>query len=131
MKQPTTPAELAALHKLLKSDPQQYLSIVNSWIDKDPTDHHPYFSRHFAWMKVGSPQKALDDLNRAIALQSNPDPMSFLARGNAYRHLGEYKKPSMITIEEKQLIHRAGKPTPWAFSIRRIPTRGLAMSRRR
>lgn len=92
MKQPKTPEDLAELHKLLKSDPQGYLRVVNGWIDEDPSDHHAYFDRHFAWMKIGEPQNALDDLNKAIALRPKPDPMSFLARGNTYRHLGEYKK---------------------------------------
>jgi tetratricopeptide (TPR) repeat protein len=92
MKQPKTPTDLAELHQLLKNDPQGYLRVVNEWIDEDPTDHHAYFSRHFAWMKIGQPEKALDDLNKAIALELKPDPMSFLARGRVHRHLGEYEK---------------------------------------
>jgi tetratricopeptide (TPR) repeat protein len=90
MKEPTTPEEVSVLHKLLRSGPQRYLRIVNEWIAENPRNSHAYFDRHFAWMKLGERQRALDDLNKVIEL--DPEPVAFLSRGEVYRFLGEYEK---------------------------------------
>jgi tetratricopeptide (TPR) repeat protein len=89
MKEPRTPAETLTLHKILRSDPQRYLRIVNEWIQDNPENPHAYFDRHFAWMKIGEPLRALGDLNKVIELK--PDMVSFLSRGEVNRHLGEYE----------------------------------------
>lgn len=90
VKQPTTPDELLAMHEILRSDPQRYLQIVNGWIAQDPRNSSAYFSRHFVWMDIGEPRRALEDLHTVIELE--PTPISFLSRGHVYRHLGEYQK---------------------------------------
>lgn len=90
MKEPRTPAETLALHKILRSDPQRYLRIVNEWVQDNPENPHAYFDRHLAWMKIGEPQRALDDLNKVIELK--PDMVSFLSRGEVHRHMGAYEK---------------------------------------
>jgi tetratricopeptide (TPR) repeat protein len=90
MKQPATPEELLALHKLRRSDPQQYLRIVNRWIEANPKNSSAYFSRHFVWLALGEPQRALEDLDKVIALK--PTFISFMSRAHVYRHLGEYEK---------------------------------------
>jgi tetratricopeptide (TPR) repeat protein len=89
MKEPTTPEEALALHKILRTDPQRYLQIVNKWIEANPENSHAYFNRHRAWMRIGEPRKALDDLNEAIRLNRRPTALE--ARGEVYRHLGEYE----------------------------------------
>lgn len=90
MKEPRTAAETLALHKILRSDPQRYLRIVDEWIQDNPENPHAYFDRHLAWMKVGEPLRALGDLDKVIELK--PDMLSFLSRGEVHRHLGEYEK---------------------------------------
>lgn len=80
------------MHKMLRSDPERYLRIVNQWIADDPTDPSAYFDRHFAWMEIGEPQCALDDLNKVIELEPVTHPVSFMSRAHVYRHLGEYDK---------------------------------------
>jgi len=90
MKEPVTAEEALALHKILRKDPQRYLQIVDDWINENPTNSHAYFDRHRAWMKIGEPQRALADLNKAIEL--TPDQSAFEARGDVYRHLGEYER---------------------------------------
>jgi tetratricopeptide (TPR) repeat protein len=90
MKEPTTPEEVMVLHKLLRSDPQRYLQTVNKWIAENPRNSHAYFERHFAWMKIGEPRRALDDLNKVVEL--DPDQVSFKSRAEVYRHLGQYEK---------------------------------------
>jgi tetratricopeptide (TPR) repeat protein len=112
VKEPTTPEELLDVHKLLRSDPQRYLRIVNQWIDKNPANSHAYLDRHFAWMKLGEPRRALDDLNMAIGLKSKQDPMSFWARGLVYRHLGDYEK-SLEDFDRAEAIN----PKRWAEDI--------------
>ncbi len=63
VKEPTNADELQALHKMLRSDPQRYLRIVNEWIDENPANSHAYFDRHFAYAgggaaaRVGRPQR--------------------------------------------------------------------------
>src|SRR5262249_48556393 len=88
MKEPTTAEEVKVLHELLRSDTERYLQIVNEWIEENPRNSHAYFERHFAWMKLGDPQRALDDLNMVIQL--DPEPVAFRSRGQVHRHLGEY-----------------------------------------
>jgi len=90
MKEPTTPEEVLAMHKLLRSDPRRYLESVNEWLDANPRSSHAYYDRHLAWMHLGEPRRALEDLNKAIEL--NPDAAGFLSRGEVLRHLGEYNR---------------------------------------
>jgi len=42
-------------------------------------------------MHIGEPTRALEDLNKAIELERGTEPISFLSRGQVYRHLGEYE----------------------------------------
>lgn len=90
MKEPTTPEEVLAMHQILRSDPNHYLQITNDWISQDPNNSHAYFDRHFAWLKLDKPQRAIEDLDKVIEL--NPDQAAFLARGEVYRQIGEYQK---------------------------------------
>jgi tetratricopeptide (TPR) repeat protein len=90
-KQPSTPEELLALHKVLRSDPQRYLRIVNGWLEDDPKDVDAHFSRHLGWMKIGEPLRALEDLNKMVEIGSEPDAMFLMSRGMVYRHIGEYE----------------------------------------
>ena len=41
-------------------------------------------------MKLGEPQRALDDLNKVIELEL--EPVAFTMRGEVYRFLGQYQK---------------------------------------
>jgi len=88
LKEPSTAKEVHALHNILRSDPQRYLRIVNSWIDENPQNAHALFERHFAWMKIGDPRQALLDLNNVVEL--DPDMSAFFSRGLVHRHLGQY-----------------------------------------
>ncbi len=90
MKEPTTPEEVKVLHDLLRSDPQHYLQIVNGWIAENPANSHAYFDRHFAWMNLGEPRRALDDLNKVIEL--NPRLFQFCHAGKFTATSGEYEK---------------------------------------
>jgi tetratricopeptide (TPR) repeat protein len=90
MKEPMTPEEVSAFHEILRTDPQRYLSIVNGWIAENPGNSHAYFDRHSAWMQMGEPERAIDDLNKVIEIE--PEPVAFFMIGEVYRSLGEYQK---------------------------------------
>ena len=90
LKEPTTPEEVLALHKILRADPHRYLRIVNNWLNENPENAHALFERHLAWMETGEPKRALDDLNRAVEL--DPDMAAFFSRGLVHRHLGQYQQ---------------------------------------
>jgi tetratricopeptide (TPR) repeat protein len=107
MKEPTTPEEVKVLHDLLRSDPQRYLQIVDQWIAENPSNSHAYFDRHMAWMKLGDPQRALDDLNMVV--QIDPKPVAFWARGDVYRRIGEYEK-ALEDLDRAEAID----PAQWA-----------------
>jgi tetratricopeptide (TPR) repeat protein len=107
MKEPTTAEEVLAMHKILRTDPQRYLQIVNSWIDENPQSSHAYYDRHLAFMNLGEPHLGLADLNKAIELA--PNPSKFEARGDVYRYLGEYER----ALQDYQ-HGEAMNPTEWA-----------------
>lgn len=90
IEEPTTPEETLAVHKILRSDPQRYLRIVNEWLDENPANSHAYFDRHFGWMKIGEPRRALEDLNKVIEI--DPSMAAFFARALVHRHLGQYEQ---------------------------------------
>jgi tetratricopeptide (TPR) repeat protein len=104
MKEPTTPGEVKAFHKLLRSDPRRCLQIVNEWIAENPANAHAYFNRYFVWMKIGEPRRALGDLNKVIEL--DPEPVSLRTRGEVYRQLGEYET-ALEDFERGQSINPA------------------------
>jgi tetratricopeptide (TPR) repeat protein len=107
MKEPTTAEEVLAMHKILRKDPRHYLQIVNDWIDENPENSHAYYGRHLAFMKLGEPHRGLADLNKAIELA--PNQSRFEARGDVYRHLGEYER----ALQDYQQ-GEAMNPTEWA-----------------
>jgi tetratricopeptide (TPR) repeat protein len=88
IKEPATPEETLALHKILRSDPQRYLRIVNEWLSKNAENSNALFDRHFGWMKTGEPSRALQDLDKVIELK--PNTAAFFSRGLVHRHLGQY-----------------------------------------
>ena len=106
MKEPTTPEEVKVLHNLLRSDPQHYLQIVNKWIADNPGNSHAYFSRHFAWLELGDPRRALDDLT--VSIQLNPRPVAFWSRGKSIAASVNMKKPWRILIALSTSIPRNG-----------------------
>ena len=89
MKSPETPEELLEEHKLLRSDPETYLQIQSDRLRENPRNAEAYFARHYGWMEVGEPQRALEDLNKSIEIE--PKQIAWLYRGHVHRHLGQYQ----------------------------------------
>jgi tetratricopeptide (TPR) repeat protein len=82
--------EIKYFMNMLRTDPDGYLDIVNSWINNDPNDMHAYFDRHFAWLHMSKPRLAIEDLSKVI--EFNGDLIAFMTRGGVYRILGDHKK---------------------------------------
>jgi tetratricopeptide (TPR) repeat protein len=64
--------------------------MVDGWIKEDPESSYAYFDRHFAWLHLSEPRRALEDISKAIELK--PQPIAFKCRADVYRHIGEYEK---------------------------------------
>jgi tetratricopeptide (TPR) repeat protein len=64
--------------------------MANLWISANPDSSGAYFGRHQAWLKLGEPEKAIQDLTKSIALA--PSPVDYKCRGNVYRQIGQYAK---------------------------------------
>lgn len=90
MDEPTTPEEVLQMHKILKTDPHRYIEIVNGWICKNPMNANAFFDRHYGWINLGQPLRALADLNKNIEM--DPAPVAYSSRGEVYRQLGDYEK---------------------------------------
>jgi tetratricopeptide (TPR) repeat protein len=88
MKEPSTVEEVKMLHEMRRSDPRKYLKIVDDWIKENPSNHRAYFDRHFAWMSLGEPRRALADMDKVLELE--PDPLAYYSRAEVHKHLGEY-----------------------------------------
>ena len=89
MKEPATPEEVLELHKILRSDPQRYLQIVNDWIRENPENSHAYYSRHLGLERIGEPRRALEDLNKAIELAPSS---SAIFIGSSWRRLSASRR---------------------------------------
>lgn len=57
-----------------------------------PSSHINYFLRGSAYAKMGNYKTAVDDLNKAMELEKEPDGLSYALRGICYQELGLYDK---------------------------------------
>jgi tetratricopeptide (TPR) repeat protein len=76
--------------RLLRTDPQSYLAMIEERIAKDPDNPGNYFDRHFAWEQFGQLDRALADLNKALELEPEGKALLF-SRGTILRSLGRYE----------------------------------------
>ena len=76
-------------YKLLRSDPEKFLAMVQDHIRRYPRDPIGYFQRHHAWEKLGRKDLALKDLDYSLELE--PHWATFLSRGCLLRGMGRYE----------------------------------------
>jgi hypothetical protein len=117
--EPTTPEQIFALHKILRSDSQRFLRIVNDWIRENPKNSHAYFDRHLAWMKVGEPRRALEDLNKVIEI--DPEPVPFSRAGRFTGIWANTTRRLRTSAAARQSIPNSGKRMHSACSTKRTP----------
>ena len=75
-------------HGLLRSDPERYLALANAFVHQNPSHPDGYFSRHHAWMRLGRPDLALEDLDKSLSIERHH--VTLRSRGNVLRRLGRY-----------------------------------------
>jgi len=102
IKEPTTEEELLALHNLRESDPLRYIEIASDWIRNNPDNAYAYFGRHIAWLNLNNRDRALDDINTSIELES--DPISRNSRAEVYREIGDHEN-AIEDYENVRLTH--------------------------
>ena len=83
------PTEDGPDYKLLRSDPDKFLALVQEGIRWHPTASIGYFRRHHAWERLGRRDLALSDLDYCLRLE--PDCITFLARGRLLRNMGRHQ----------------------------------------
>lgn len=91
----------------LRSEPEQYLNLADEFIRQNPEDPHGYFTRHWAWKRLGRLDLALTDLDRS--LQIEPHAVTFRARAMVHRAMSRYGEA--IADFDKSL---AMDPESWA-----------------
>lgn len=87
MSKPTND-DLLRRHKLMYSNPQRYLAMINEDIRRNPSDPHPYFARHQLWHSLGRRDLALQDVNTSLSLEENPTVLEM--RGWLLCEMGRY-----------------------------------------
>jgi tetratricopeptide (TPR) repeat protein len=90
MKKPKAIDEIRQMHDILRDAPQRYLQVVNESIAANPNDSQAYFDRHYAWVNLGDPRRALADINKSIELE--PKPVSYTCRAQVHRQMGNHRK---------------------------------------
>ena len=95
---------------MLWNEPEKYIEMISGFIKADPTDHVGYFSRHQAWVRVGRLDKALDDIDRAIAL--NDSVIGHLSRGKILSSLGRYQE-ALADFNRAEELDPAGWVDCW------------------
>jgi tetratricopeptide (TPR) repeat protein len=74
----------------MSEDGIAYRALADERIRKDPRDPNAWFLRHYAWPRRWYPERALTDLDKALALQAHP--MLHQARGTMLRELRRYEE---------------------------------------
>jgi tetratricopeptide (TPR) repeat protein len=73
---------------LLKKSPEKFLELANEFVRDQPEHSGGYFSRHFAWEKLGQVERALEDLRTAHRL--GPKVTDFYAMGRVLHSAGRF-----------------------------------------
>ena len=102
-----TPEQFDLRHLLLKKDPQKYVDTMTTHIDKNPQDRRAYFARHQGWNRLGHPEKAIGDLDAAIALGAHP--VYHLSRGQILAKLGRHHE----ALQDYATAEAMTSPSEW------------------
>lgn len=103
-------ADLLKHFGMLRSDPRGSLKLHDAFVAQHPSDPHGYYARHQVWVRLGRRDLALDDLNKAIAIE--PNATRFEDRGTLLRDLGLYRQ----AIEDFNRA-QALEPDEWKHSL--------------
>jgi len=82
--------DLEAHFGLLKESPEKFLELANKFVKNHSEHAGGYFSRHFAWAKLGQMQRALEDIETSLRLE--PHGATYRAKGKLLHQMGRYQK---------------------------------------
>jgi tetratricopeptide (TPR) repeat protein len=73
-----------------RKDPQGYLAYAHGLVAQDPSNADAYIERSWAWDTIGRKDMALEDMDRAVALE--PGTGTHELRAYVLRDLGRYRE---------------------------------------
>lgn len=85
-----TPDEALVEHRLLRESPEKYIEKMSAFIGAHPDDSSGYFARAGGWQILRRLDKALEDIDRSLALDEKP--ITLLTRGELLMELGHYEE---------------------------------------
>ena len=85
-----TPEGFERQMELLRRDPRAYIAMIDRELAETPNDSNLYFDRHQGWDSLGDLHRALEDINRAIAIED--DSISRACQGRLLMRLGRYRE---------------------------------------
>ena len=103
-----TPEGFMRRHELRRRDPRAYIAMIDRELADDPDNRNHYFSRHLGWDTLGDLHRALEDIDRSIALGDHPAPR--LAAGEILMQLGRYREALAMLARGEAM----GTPEQWA-----------------
>ena len=89
---PPIPGEhplLTEARNCCRDAPEHSLALSNQFLEIHPDDPDGLESRHNAWLELGRPDLALNDVNAALAVRANSG--SYFTRALVYRALGDHE----------------------------------------
>ena len=107
---PVTYEDLRTQLALLKTEPEKYLELADQFVRENPTHAGGYFSRHFAWKRLGKSEEALADLDTSSRLE--PGAAIHVAKGALLHKLGRFAE----AISEYNVLE-AANAEEWRQSV--------------
>ncbi len=95
---------------LLRTDPAKFLELTNKLVAQHPADANAYFSRHWAWEQLGSPELALDDLDKSLALEDHY--ATHREKGRVLHGMGRYEEAIASWDRSQQM-----EPELWPYEF--------------
>jgi tetratricopeptide (TPR) repeat protein len=95
--------DLETKFDLLKRQPEKFLELANEFLKKNPKHAGGYFSRHYAWQRLGQSQRALDDLDTSLTLE--PHATTYRAKGRVLYLMKHYEKAIEAFTKSRAMNH--------------------------
>jgi tetratricopeptide (TPR) repeat protein len=92
------------------TDPAKFLELTNKLVAQHPADPHAYYCRHIAWDRFGSPERALDDLDKSLELEDRY--VTHTAKGRLLHGMGRYEEAIASWGHSQQM-----EPELWPYEF--------------
>jgi tetratricopeptide (TPR) repeat protein len=102
--------EMDRQFQLWRTDPQKFWELTNERVERHPDSANAYFGRHQAWERLGRLDLALDDLDKALALEDHF--VTWRAKGGVLHAMGRYSEAIAALDRSEQM-----KPDEWPQAL--------------